>query len=90
MSPTYLGRVERGEASPGVDILGRIATALGVPPEQLVTLGRTDATESSLEVIKQQVRAHFERVLKQDDAVSLQALAVVLGHLYNSMARRNQ
>jgi transcriptional regulator with XRE-family HTH domain len=34
---TYVGQVERSEKSIGVENLGRIARALGVPPARLVT-----------------------------------------------------
>ena len=33
--PNYVGRIERGECSPTVDILIRLAKALGVHPHKL-------------------------------------------------------
>jgi transcriptional regulator with XRE-family HTH domain len=33
---TYIGAVERGEANVTLDVVDRIASALGVPPCQLV------------------------------------------------------
>ena len=33
--PNYVGRIERGECSPTVDILIRVAKALGVHPHKL-------------------------------------------------------
>ena len=31
----HLGRIERGEVSPTVEMLGKLAVALGITPEQL-------------------------------------------------------
>ncbi len=37
LSSRYIGSVERGDASPSVTVLGKLANALGVEPSVLVT-----------------------------------------------------
>ncbi len=41
LSVRYVGQVERGQASVSVTVLGRLARALGVEPEGLVSLKRS-------------------------------------------------
>ena len=36
MSLSYLSNIERGKANPSVDLIGRIADALGVPPSEFL------------------------------------------------------
>ena len=38
MSLSYLSNIERGKANPSVDLLGRIADSLGVPPVEFFAL----------------------------------------------------
>ncbi|MGO4107970.1 helix-turn-helix domain-containing protein [Paenibacillus sp. YAF4_2] len=44
---SYMGQVERGEKSPTIDILGKIAQALKCPLEELVHLPGTAREEQS-------------------------------------------
>jgi transcriptional regulator with XRE-family HTH domain len=38
MSLSYLSNIERGKANPSVDLLGRIADSLGVPPVEFLAM----------------------------------------------------
>ena len=44
---TYLGGIERGRRNPSVEVLGRIAKVLAVPPGSLLDLPRSDASAPS-------------------------------------------
>ncbi|WP_341281684.1 helix-turn-helix transcriptional regulator [Paenibacillus sp. FSL H8-0537] len=44
INASYMGQVERGEKSPTVDVLGKIAAALDSPLEQLVHLDASQQT----------------------------------------------
>ena len=39
---TYLGGIERGRRNPSVEVLGRVAEALRVPPKRLLESGDQD------------------------------------------------
>ncbi len=39
ITPSYMGQVERGEKNPTVDVLSKIAQALGLSLERLVNIG---------------------------------------------------
>ncbi|MFC4776372.1 helix-turn-helix domain-containing protein [Paenibacillus sp. GCM10023252] len=47
INASYMGQVERGEKSPTVDVLSKIASALGVPLEQLVAAPGSSAQQDS-------------------------------------------
>lgn len=86
VTPGYVGKLERSEAAPGLDMVGRLAEALGVAPESLVT-GKGRAPSPSW-VIKDEIQRHVKKMLGRDDDTALQAIAVVLGLLDNALARR--
>lgn len=44
LSFRYIGSVERGQASPSVTVLGKLAEALGVEPSVLVTKRKRSGT----------------------------------------------
>ncbi len=49
MSLSYLSNIERGKANPSIDLLGRIADSLGVPPvEFLATVSVKDVLAKNL------------------------------------------
>ena len=82
----YLGKLERGEAAPGLDMVGRLANTLGVAPAKLI--GEGDAAPV-LATLKVQVRKKVDQLLSRDDVPALQSLAVLLGLVDNALARRN-
>ncbi|MDQ6422345.1 helix-turn-helix transcriptional regulator [Paenibacillus sp. LHD-117] len=45
INASYMGQVERGEKNPTIDVLGKIASALQTPLEQLVHVGGTTRFE---------------------------------------------
>lgn len=78
---SYIGRLERAESAAGIDMVERLAGALGVEPAQLLAVPK--AGQETLAALKSHVRANVERVLARGDAASLHALAVVA----NALAR---
>jgi transcriptional regulator with XRE-family HTH domain len=82
----YMGKLERGEAAPGLDMVARLARALGIGPGDLVGGERET---SPLPVLKAQIQRKTNQLLSRDDVPALQALSVLLGHVDNSLARRN-
>ena len=82
----YLGKLERGEAAPGLDMVGRLAGALSVPPMKLV--GDAEAAPV-LATLKAQVRKKVDQFLSRDDVPAIQSLAVLLALADNALARRN-
>ena len=86
VTTSYIGKLERAEAAAGIDMLGRLAEALGIQPERLIA--GTHAA-SSLPVARDQIQRHIKRLLGRDDAQGLQAVAVVLSLIDNALARKS-
>jgi transcriptional regulator with XRE-family HTH domain len=84
MSESYLRRLESASAAPGIDLLDRLATALGVPPTDLLpAAGPAD----DLAVLRDQARRLFEALLPTDDRTTLVLLAMFLARLTETTAR---
>ena len=83
----YVGKLERAESAPGLDMIGRLAEALGVDPIKLIAANR--AKPEDVSTIKSQVRKQVEKLLTRDDAPALQSMAVVIGLVDNALARQN-
>jgi len=45
LHPTYIGRIERGEVSPTINVLDKIANALNFPLDKLLSFSSEDKTE---------------------------------------------
>jgi transcriptional regulator with XRE-family HTH domain len=86
VNAAYLGKLERAEAAPGLDMVGRLADALKLPAAKLVI---HQPEGSALSSTKVQARRKFEQVLSRDDAPVLEALTSILALLDNALARRN-
>lgn len=83
VSEAYVGRLERGRAAPGVDLVARLAVALGTTPGDLLPLsGQPDAVT----VLREQARRHFNALIESEDAATLSLLAQFLGRLSETTA----
>ena len=82
----YLGKLERAEAAPGLDMVGRLAHALGIAPTELIAI---DGTPTGLNTLKTQVKRKVDQILSREDMPALQSLSVLLGLVDNALARRN-
>ena len=83
----YIGKLERAESAPGLDMIGRLAEALGIDPIKLIAGSKNKLDDVS--TVKSQVRKHVERLLTRDDVPALQSMAVVIGLVDNALARQN-
>jgi transcriptional regulator with XRE-family HTH domain len=75
ISEAYIGRLERGQASPGVDLVDRLARALGATSADLLP---TQPPPDTLAVLKGQARALFDTVLQSADRETLLVLNPLL------------
>lgn len=83
----YIGKLERAESAPGLDMVGRIAEALGVEAVSLVA--GLQIKKESISTVKAQVRKQVDRLLTREDSTALQSVAVVIGLVDNALARQN-
>jgi len=77
ITASYIGRLERAGAAPGVDLVARLA-ALGTTIADL--LPEADPPDPA-PVLREQARRLFEAVLKSDDTVTLTLLTQFLARL---------
>jgi transcriptional regulator with XRE-family HTH domain len=80
---SYVGRLERGRAAPGLDLLARLASALGISLSELLPSQQMQP----LPHLRRQARRRFKSVLSRADAASLGVLIPILALLDDSLAR---
>jgi transcriptional regulator with XRE-family HTH domain len=85
VSVSYVSELESGDTSPGIDLVARLAKALGTTLGDL--LPGNDAPES-LDELKERSRRAFEELLKTADREALLTLAPILALLIESSGRR--
>lgn len=81
VSVAYVGRLESGGAAPGLDLVDRLAKALGVT---LTDLLPATAPPDTLAVLRDQARRLFEVVLQTADRETLRMLCPLLARLTES------
>jgi transcriptional regulator with XRE-family HTH domain len=84
ITESYCGRLERGETSPGIDLVDRLATALGTTAADLLPATETPDT---LAVLRGQAKNLFETILQSGDRDTFLALNPFLAKLAESSAR---
>jgi len=85
MSPAYVGRLERGEVAPGIDMVGRIAAALSVDPADFLTGGPASDRDEQL---RERIRGQIDALLAHGDPPTLDALALLLRAMVEATVRR--
>lgn len=83
VSVAYIGRLERGEAAPGIDLVARLATALGVKMAEL--LPESDPPPDAVSVLRERCRSLFEEIVESGDLGSLTLLVQVLARLAEAL-----
>lgn len=85
VTPSYIGRLESGGAAPGIDLVERLATALGTTTQDLLPVA--DKVDP-LPVMKDQARKLFDLLLQMADQETLLMVNPLLAMLVETPARR--
>lgn len=85
VTASYVWRLESGGAAPGIDLLDRLATALGTTAADLLTASEPP---DSLPVLRDQARKLFEKIMVEGDRETLLLLNPLLNRLLESPTRR--
>jgi transcriptional regulator with XRE-family HTH domain len=82
ISAVYVGRLEGGRAAPGIDLVGRLAQALGTTLPDLLPAAPPPET---LAVLKEQARVLLEGLLQSTDRETFLLLNPFLRLLFDRM-----
>ncbi|MDY3554237.1 helix-turn-helix domain-containing protein [Gemmata sp. JC717] len=82
VTPTYIGRLENGGAAPGIDLVARLAAALGV---EVIGLMPTTDPPDPADVLREQARRLFEALIPGADRETLQLLVPFLARLSDTV-----
>lgn len=82
LTASYLGRLERGLAAPGIDLVDRLAEALGVAAADL--LPAADKPADAVAVLREQARRVFNDVLESNDEITISLAVQLLARLSNT------
>ena len=74
---SYITRLESGSYAAGIDLVARLAAALGTTPADLLPLTPPD----DLPVLRQQARNLFDALIETDDRQTLSLLNQLLARL---------
>ena len=85
VTASYVWRLESGGAAPGIDLLDRLATALGTTAADLLPASEPP---DSLPVLRDQARKLFETLMVEGDRETLLLLNPLLNRLLESPTRR--
>jgi transcriptional regulator with XRE-family HTH domain len=85
ITAAYVWRLESAGASPGIDLLARLATALGVTPAELLP---TSAAPDTVELLRSQAQSLFNSLLTTADRETLLLVNPLLARLLESPTRR--
>jgi transcriptional regulator with XRE-family HTH domain len=86
VSVTYISQLERGETAPGIDLVGRLAGALGMTVAELLPAETSPAT---LEVLRSQAQQLFDRLLTAGGRETYLVLNPLLSLLVESANKRD-
>ncbi len=84
ITPSYVWRLESGGAAPGIDLLGRLATALSTTAQDLLP---PTASPDTLAVLKDRAQRLFDEVLQSADRETMLMLTPLLARLAESPGR---
>lgn len=82
---SYIGRLEGNGAAPGIDLVGRLAEALGTTIHDLLP---TFASPDTEEILRERATSLFESLLETADRETLLMLCPLLARLGESPTRR--
>ena len=84
VTPSYIGRLEAGGASPGIDLVDRLARALGTTVTDLLP---TAAPPDTVALLREQAKHLFETVIHSADRETLLMLNPLLARLAEAPIR---
>ena len=84
---SYYNKLERAEAEPGLELIGRLAEALGIPISDLVSVEASK--REPLPALRSLARENFERAIQKGSGQEL-AMMTMLGALLDSALSRNR
>jgi transcriptional regulator with XRE-family HTH domain len=84
VSYSYIGRLEKQEAAPGIDTVQRLAAALGCTVHDLLPI---TAPPDDLAVLREQVRRQVEALLQTQDRQTLALVAQLLARVSETTPR---
>lgn len=84
VSATYVSEMETADTTPGIDLIERLARALGVPPGELLPSKGVDP----LPTLKKQARELIETILADGDKETFTKLNPLLALLVEELNRR--
>ena len=85
VTTTYVSKLESAGAAPGIDLVEKLATALGVAPAELIP-GESPADPEA--VAREQAKHLFDSLMKTADPQTLALLNPLLALLAESAGRR--
>ena len=85
VTASYVWRLESGGAAPGIDLLDRLAAALGTTAADLLPASEP---QDSLPVLKEQARKLFETLINGGDRETFLLLNPLMARLLESPTRR--
>jgi transcriptional regulator with XRE-family HTH domain len=83
VDPAYVGRLERGERAPGIDLVERLARALGASAGEMLPTAPGDPEA----VVREQARRRFESILKKADRETLLLLLPLMALVDDALDR---
>ena len=84
VSFSYIGRLEKEEAAPGIDTVQRLAAALGCTIHDLLPI---TAPSDDLGVLREQIRRQVEILLETQDRQTLALVAQLLARVSETTPR---
>lgn len=85
VTASYVGRLESAGAAPGIDLVERLATALGTSTHDLLP---TTESPDTLPILQERARTLFESLMKSASREDLLFLCPLLSRLAESPTRR--
>jgi transcriptional regulator with XRE-family HTH domain len=85
VSVTYVSQLESADTAPGIDLVARLAQALGKSITELLPAG---APPDTLAVMQSHARRSFEELLKTGDRETYLLLNPFLAHLLEAAKKR--
>lgn len=85
VTTSYVGRLEAGGAAPGIDLVERLAAAIGTTAHDLLPLTEMPDTEA---VLRGRAKGAFDRLLEAADRETLLMVTPLLTKLAESAERR--